>query len=210
MIDPFLFSRNVILCNGAFPSNRIPLNILSQAEMIICCDGATNKLVEWGGVPSVIIGDGDSISVENRDRFASIFIQSSDQETNDQTKAANYLFEKGISEFSIIGATGDRDDHTLGNISLLIDYFKLGISSAIFTDCGVFIPVRGNAKIRTFVGQQISIFNFSSSQIMAEGLKYPVYPFKEWWQGTLNESVGDSISIYSDSPILLFLTYLPK
>ena len=50
----------------------------------------------------------------------------SDQETNDQTKAVNFLLAQGKRRIAIIGATGNREDHTLGNISLLSDYLRAG------------------------------------------------------------------------------------
>ena len=59
-----------------------------------------------------------------------------DQETNDQTKAVNYLMEKGFRRIAIVGATGRREDHTLGNISLLMEYMRMGQKYVMYTDYG--------------------------------------------------------------------------
>ena len=42
-----------------------------------------------------------------------------------------------------MGATGKQEDHTLGNISLLIDYMKAGAQVTMLTDHGMFIPASG-------------------------------------------------------------------
>ena len=38
--------RTIILANGQFPRRKEALQGLLQAETLICCDGAYNKLVE--------------------------------------------------------------------------------------------------------------------------------------------------------------------
>ena len=116
----------VILANGDYPTHPIPLQILAYAPYIICCDGGANAYIDRGNVPDVIIGDGDSLSEENRRKYSHILHYISDQETNDQTKAVNFLLSQGKKNIAIVGATGKREDHTLGNISLLIDYMRTG------------------------------------------------------------------------------------
>ena len=55
----------VIVANGKFPDNSVPLEILNNAKYIIACDGATDKLLKNGYKPNLIIGDLDSISIKN-------------------------------------------------------------------------------------------------------------------------------------------------
>ena len=115
----------VILGNGDYPSHPYPLNVLRQAPYVVCCDGAADEYIRHGFLPDAIIGDGDSLSSENREKLATIFHQIKDQETNDQTKAVRFLKAQGKRQIAIIGGTGKREDHTLGNISLLMDYTKI-------------------------------------------------------------------------------------
>ena len=60
----------VILADGDYPTHAVPRNVLNEAQMVACCDGAVDAFVARGGVPHLIVGDGDSISEENRERFA--------------------------------------------------------------------------------------------------------------------------------------------
>ena len=43
----------VILADGDFPKTAVPLEILSQAHFIVCCDGAAASLTGLGIIPDV-------------------------------------------------------------------------------------------------------------------------------------------------------------
>lgn len=206
-INPYKYSQVVIVGNGEFPTTPLTLKILKEATTVILCDGAANSYIKTGRNFDVIIGDGDSVSTEVKQNYASKIIINSDQETNDQTKAINFLYSKGITEISIIGATGKREDHSLGNISLLIDYMQRGVNAKIFTDYGVFIPITGNSKILVNPKQKVSIFNYNCTEMSAIGLKYPIRAFNALWQGTLNEALNNEIIISTNGQYLLYLAH---
>ena len=200
----------VIVAGGEFPTAALPLEILHGAPFVACCDGAADHYIATGRVPHAIVGDGDSISPGNRERYAHLLHIISEQETNDQTKAVRFLVEKGMRRIAIVGATGKREDHTIGNISLLIEYARQGCDVRSFTDHGVFIPCNGTTTHKCCKGQQVSIFSITSKEMSAEGLRYPIYDFNNWWQGTLNECTGKEFTINATGWYLLFIGYLPK
>ena len=197
----------VVIDAGSFPTNKLALRWLEGCRRIVCCDGAANRYLARGGVPWRIVGDCDSLAPEIRERYGEIIRRFPDQETNDQTKAVKYLASKGLRRIAILGATGLREDHTLGNISLLIDYMREGVEARAYTDYGVFIPASGERTIHCPVGTQVSIFNFGATDITAEGLRYPLRDFTSWWQGTLNETIAPTFRISAAGPYLLYLTY---
>lgn len=197
----------VILANGNYPIAEIPKKILHNAVYVVCCDGAADKYLENGFKPNAIVGDGDSLNKVHRKRYADILHRYEEQESNDLTKAVRFLLEKGKRHIAIVGATGKREDHTLGNISLLIEYARSGATVRMYTEYGVFIPCRDSCIIDSYQGQQISIFNFTGSEFSSEGLRYPIYDFTNWWQGTLNECTGDSFKINCKGEYMLFLKY---
>ena len=199
--------EGVVIDAGEFPTNPKALRRLDGAAKIICCDGAADEFIGRGYMPWRIVGDCDSVSRSVRERYADIIRRNPDQETNDQTKAVEYLYGKGIVKIAILGATGRREDHTIGNISLLIEYLKRGIEARIYTDYGVFIPIEGDCEIHCRPGSQISIFNFGADGMKSEGLVYPIRDFDSWWQGTLNECRSGSFRIRARGYYLLFLNY---
>jgi len=193
----------VIVANGQFPTHAIPLDILKNTSHIICCDGAIKNVPQ----AEVVVGDGDSVPAEYRDRL----IQIDEQDDNDLTKATRYCVEHGWKRIAYLGCTGKREDHTLGNISLLMRYYRdMHVEGILYTDYGFFTPAYGNRTFPSMKGQQVSLFNFGSHQITSEGLRWDAYNFSEWWQGTLNESLGDSFSLQSDGYYLVYQTYDAK
>ena len=205
MISEHYTPEAVILANGEYPTHVLPLKILEEAKFVVCCDGAANEYILRGHTPDIIIGDGDSLSPENKTRFSDIIHHIADQETNDQTKAVHFLQEKGYQRIAIVGATGKREDHTLGNISLLLDYMKSGMEVRTVTDYGVFIPASGTQTFVSHTGQQISIINFGAKGLKGEGLVYPLSDFTNWWQGTLSEATSNRFTIQGTGEYLVFL-----
>ena len=197
----------VVLAAGDYPIAAEPLAILHGAEYVACCDGAADNYISLGNVPDAIVGDGDSISPENREKFSDRLHIINEQESNDQTKAVRFLVSQGKRRIAIVGATGRREDHTIGNISLLIEYARAGVDVRSFTDYGVFVPCNGTTTHKCRKGQQVSIFCITAKSLSAEGLLYPIYDFTNWWQGTLNECTEESVTIHADGEYLLFFNY---
>jgi thiamine pyrophosphokinase len=190
-------SRTVIVADGSFPVHEIPLRYLKGAERIICCDGSAETLFRAGFVPDAIVGDMDSLSEELAIKFADRIYQNDDQETNDLTKSVNWCRKKGYNDLVIVAATGKREDHTIGNISLLAQYVR-DVRVVMISDTGFFFPIISPAEISSFTGQQVSIFSIDSgAEITSAGLRYPLKKKKinNWWEATLNESLGESFRL---------------
>ena len=200
-------NKIVILANGLFPSGRQALELLEAAELLICCDGAADKLVGFGMSPHVIIGDMDSVSDEVKELYASIMIPSDDQESNDLTKAVHYCIEKGYPSVSILGATGLREDHTLGNISLMMEYYPR-IEVQIISDFGMFYLVRSGEQVQSFIGEKISFFSIDNRVcVSSTGLLYPLKDLQlsNWYTASLNEATADRFMLQFESELPLIV-----
>lgn len=198
----------VILANGLFPTAQRGLDLLKAADLLICCDGAADKLIAKGMSPHVIIGDMDSLSTEVSELYASLMIQSDDQESNDLTKAVHYCIEEGYPSVTILGATGLREDHTLGNISLMMEYYPR-IEVQIISDFGVFFLAQSGEQIPTFVGEKISFFSIDNRvRVSSTGLKYPLNDLQlsNWYRASLNEATANHfiLNFESDLPLIVY------
>jgi thiamine pyrophosphokinase len=83
----------------------------------------------------------------------------------------------------------------------------------MYTDYGVFTTIFTSTNIVSFPKQQISIFNLlQTNQLNAEGLLYPIKDrnFCQWLEGTLNEAVANSFTLYLDGETIVFQTYEGK
>ena len=169
------FRKTVIVANGKFPEHEIPLKALTDAEIVVCCDGATSKVDKFGVTPTAIVGDLDSLTSEYKIKYEGRLFHDPDQDSNDLTKAIKWCLSKGIKSIDIIGATGLREDHTLGNIGLLPSYAKMGIEIRILTDNGVMVPLIESQRINSFKGQQVSIFSPNNrTRITSKNLRYSI------------------------------------
>ena len=115
-----------------------------------------------------------------------------------------------IKDISIVGATGKREDHMLGNIFSLLNYKDLNIR--LFTDTGFFTCIHNDQKIESFKGQQVSLFTADKTiKITSSSLKYNFNDIAicSLFYGTLNESINDFFEIKtSHGKLLMFQSYL--
>jgi len=201
----------VIIANGQFPKKGNVIDILKESEYLVCCDGAIEHLERKHISPDIIVGDLDSFPEEYYAKYHNKIVHIEEQDTNDLSKAFNYLVEKGFNKITILGATGKRDDHTLANISLLYNYNKKA-ETEIVTDYGRWNVIDKSTELKSHVGQQVSLFsNNREAQMFSEGLKYPLNGmiFDELWKGTLNESISNSFSIeFKDAQVLIFREFI--
>jgi thiamine pyrophosphokinase len=191
----------VIVANGSFPVSEAPLDLLHKASTVIACDGAVGSLHQRGIIPSAIVGDLDSIPDALRRRYADRLHGEAEQDTNDLTKAVRYACNAGLTEALILGATGLREDHTIGNISLLLEYARLLRRVEMLSDYGLFTPLTGcGGSLASVEGQQVSIFTPRPGVeiVRTEGLRWPISQRRldSWWQGTLNEALGDRFTLH--------------
>ena len=196
----------VILADGSFPVHPLPLSFLYRCRRIVCCDGAAEALIQWGREPEAIVGDGDSLNLALREHYTALIHRETEQETNDLSKAFRYCLKRGWKKLFILGATGKREDHTMGNIRHLSDY-QAQADVQMLTDYGLFTPVCGDAEFECFPGQQVSVFNRDCRSLSGEGLVYPLSAFTNWWQGTLNEALAGTFKIYADKRLWVYRVY---
>jgi len=210
MIDYHTEPYTVIVADGTFPQHEIPLGYLKNAKKIVCCDGSTQNLLLYGMQPDAIVGDLDSLSDELANRFSDRIFLDENQETNDLTKAVMWCIEMRYRDIVIVGGTGKREDHTIGNISLLADYIG-NINVIMVTDTGIFRPLLKSSEILSFPGQQVSVFSIDpETEVTSYGLKYPLSQTKltNWWFATLNESLGESFSLDFSGRLIVYLKFL--
>jgi len=202
----------VILCNGAFPRKTYPLLLLDTADAVVCCDGALKKyLARYRGerLPEAVIGDMDSLSQTLRKRFSDRIVSVAEQDDNDQTKALRYVLERhpDVTDIHFLGATGLREDHTVGNLGLLMEYTRLfdldGIRMDMVSDYGTAFAITDTCELHLGEGRRFSLFSPDNTlTIRSEGLVWPTdnVVFDAWWKATLNRTCAPIVSLHFSHP----------
>ena len=198
----------IILANGQYPTHPAAVNMLQEAKTIICTDGSANKLLDNGLVPHVIIGDMDSVSID-RDSFTGFYIEISDQDNTDLGKTLDWCKTNNLTPLTVIGASQEREDHTLGNLALLANYSdKLEI--AFCTDYFTITCHRGERSFTSFKQQLVSILPAEEiHSITTEGLEFPLNdePLSFSTRGLSNRSTGRQFIISSSGKIWVFRSH---
>ncbi|MDO5321032.1 MAG: thiamine diphosphokinase [Bacteroidia bacterium] len=201
----------VIIANGAFPRKEYPKYLISSADAVVCCDGALAALEKRSIVPDVVIGDLDSICQHSLARFKGVKVHDSNQENNDLSKAFDYVMSNysGIDSIHIIGATGKSEAHTIGNLSLLMEYEKKydlsakGINVDIVSDYCTAFAIAGSCELHIGTGRRISLFSPDPTlTIRSSGLQWPTdgVVFDNWWKASLNIASDDVVSLEFNHP----------
>ena len=200
-----------ILCDGLFPSEPYPLYLLDSAPGVVCCDGALSKLLAHNpsARPLAVVGDLDSLSEELRAQYSALIVRESEQDDNDLTKAMRWVLRTHpeVSEIVILGATGLREDHTIGNLGLLMEYtrlFDLGERKVtMVSDYGTAFAITDTCDLHLGEGRRFSLFSADNTlRISSEGLQWPTdeVVFDAWWKATLNRTVSPIVSLRFNHP----------
>ncbi len=203
--------KAIVLANGDAPSKGQIKYLKSIGySKIICADGGANSAKRLGIIPDVIIGDLDSITKDNFDFFSNKteIIKYARQNDTDVEKCLKYLIKYKYEKVILLGATGNRLDHTICNLGIAIKFFaKIDIS--IIHKKSFLSPHSGNIELKTIPGETISVYGFDEkTKIASKGLKYPLkniaLPFGKK-ESTSNIAIGEKIMLKITGGVVLLI-----
>ena len=188
-----------ILAAGDFPRRGgRAWDILASASAVVCCDSAADAYRRrMRREPYAVVGDGDSV----RGKFRNL-VKVPCQETNDLEKAAAWCRANGFESPVVLGATGRREDHTVGNVFRALD---LGLE--VVTDYGRFVPLEGRRTFKVEKGAAISIFAPDrSTRMKSRGLEWPLdrVEFRNLYCATLNRASASRVTLESDRRVYVY------
>ena len=206
----------VILAAGEFPRKAYPIYIIGQADAIVCCDSALAAALKHGVQPVAVVGDMDSVPKAALRQFGGEVVRVAEQDDNDLTKAMKYVLEKypDVTEITILGATGKREAHTVGNLSLLMEYEKSfalsarGVNVQMVSDYSTAFVVGDSCSLSLGEGRAVSFFTCDQSlNVKSRGLEWPLddVVFDNWWKATLNRATADEVSLQFNHPAPLLI-----
>jgi thiamine pyrophosphokinase len=165
----------IILANGKPPKKSIITFFQRMGfSKLICADGGADSALKMKLVPDVIIGDLDSISAEVFKELKSIskIIRLKRQNDTDVEKCLKYAITKKYDGALLVGATGNRLDHTFCNLGIILKFFHQ-IKISLIAEDSFLKAYSGNVELKTFPGESISLYGISPKTIISsKGLKY--------------------------------------
>lgn len=147
---------------------------------LICADGGARHLKAAGMIPTLIVGDMDSLDRGSQESYGSMGVKiiryPREKDETDTELALREAFVMAPDEVWIWGALGGRIDHALANLSLLVQGIQRGVDVRLIDEwCELFLVTR-HAVIEGEVGQTVSLLPFMGevSGVTLTGFEYPL------------------------------------
>ncbi len=198
-----------IVADGEFPSGEYAGRRLSEAEKVICCDGAVVKYLAWSEdtAPDAIVGDMDTLSPELKEKFAQIIVKYDEQDYDDLAKAVRYATSAypKLERVSILGAGGGAEDFTIGNYGLLMEFAQMypGVRFEAVSDHTVAFSLTDSSSFPCTKGRTVSVFSPDPTlRLVSEGLEWPLDDvcFDNWWKGIRNRVTSETVTLRFSHP----------
>jgi thiamine pyrophosphokinase len=212
-------ARLIIFANGLVPDLASVRHLFQPGDILYAADGGTHYALALGLMPSVVIGDLDSLTRADRQQLDARGIEIQqfprDKDETDLELALRFAIKAGHREILIVGALGGRLDQTLGNLALLSDA-RLSTSD-IRLDDGVeeAFFIRSHCEIRGRAADIISLIPWGGkvTGISTEGLRWSLHGetlFPERTRGISNEMSHETASITLKSGLLFVIHHRQK
>jgi thiamine pyrophosphokinase len=187
--------KAIICAAGQVSNYQRVRSWVGAADLVLCADGGVQHALALGLTPSAIIGDLDSA---DRALVAALAAQGVPVQQvpveKDQTDTHLVLAEairRGATDIWLVGATGSRLDHTLGNL-LLLPGVPPHVRVTVVDGSHVIRLLRpgGRLTVTGTPGDLLSLLPLSPEVrgVVVEGVKWPLVGATLRW----GESLGIS------------------
>lgn len=205
--------KRCVIVGGARISNYAAIcKYLNENDFNVFCDSGLDHLNGLGIKPNLIIGDFDSHAKPETD--VETITLPREKDDTDTFFAAKEGIKRGFDEFLLIGVTGGRLDHTLGNISVLLYLEALGKKAVIVDDYSELEIISHSA----YIDDSYSYFSLlavsgTAKGIMIKNAKFPLENAEilpEYQYGVSNEVVKGKVAEVTVSEGKLLLVKVIK
>ena len=115
----------LIIANGAECSMELLGQLLEWSPIVIVLDSAMNRILDLNIKVDVLLGDFDrgfDPEYYKEKQYPLEIVHTPNQDKTDLEKAFEYLIERNIPAVNVVWATGKRADHTITNITSIVQY----------------------------------------------------------------------------------------
>lgn len=168
-----------IFANGEISSDQISLPL---DGIIIAADGGARHCLKLGIMPNIVIGDFDSLSVEEFSTLESggteFIHHPAEKDETDLELALDYALGLNVSEISLYGLLGGRWDMTFSNVLLLASprYDRIKLQLKVGQNTAYILHGGQSLKLKGQPGDRVSAIslNGTASGISYDGLEWPL------------------------------------
>lgn len=152
-------------------------------DRVVAADAGLESARKLGLLPDLAVGDFDSVSPEVLSETAQkkktrLITLNPEKDDTDSEHALRTAIEMGADEIVIIGATGTRLDHVMGNMNLLGIGLEEGVLVSIADANNRIRMIHDRIRIRRDeqYGRYLSLIPYmgKAEKVTATGVKYPL------------------------------------
>ncbi len=172
----------MLIVSGGDPPSKSLFELIKRdfaPDNIIAVDSGANALYEYNTVPDFIIGDFDSIDqvvLKHYKTRSKVIRYPIEKDETDTELAIRKAVKLKAGEVVVLGATGSRLDHTLGNIFLLKRAKEFSIKCTLIDDRQEISLMNDKKEFFSMQGKTVSLISLSEKvmDIRTEGFYYPL------------------------------------
>ena len=138
-------NRCVIVGGAPIENYEYIRSFLRDDDFVVYCDAGLTHKKELGACASLIVGDFDSH--ERPVTEAEVIVLPHEKDDTDTFYAVKECLKRGFSDFLLLGMTGGRLDHTLGNLQALVMLDEAGVRACMVDDYSEISMVSGSGDI---------------------------------------------------------------
>jgi thiamine pyrophosphokinase len=208
---------HAIIVAGSVPAEEIDRTSVENADLLVAVDGGADALARIGVVPSLLVGDLDSISpasLEDLEREGvEVVVLPTAKDETDTEAALRLAVERGATDITVFNALGGpRLDHLVGNLLVLTARWLAPVSVTLRDGPHEAFLVKGDGSVAGRPGDTVSLLPLTATveDVRSEGLLYPLRGeplFQGQTRGVSNEMTGATARVTHGRGALLLVHY---
>jgi len=172
--------KAVIFAGGKIENYDRVKKYLRGSSLVVCADSGIEHAFNMDIVPDLLVGDMDSIDSSTLEKVQKLKIEihnfPAEKDFTDTELALDIALAKGATEAVLLGGLGDRPDHSLANIFLMVSFKQQGLNLKLAGENWEIFLIDNIAEINGNKGDILSLIPISPEAVgvVTEGLYYPL------------------------------------
>jgi thiamine pyrophosphokinase len=197
--------RAVIIGGGDIGDYAYIKSLVTPTDYIVCADSGYDHALAMGLAVDLAVGDFDSVRNMPPEGIRITFPSKKDK--TDTEIALDAVRGKGYGEFLFLGCLGDRFDHSLGNVLLLVSCLKQNERACIVNERNAVYITDSSIEMDIKKGQVVSLLPLADCEgVVTHNLEYPLRGDKlplGTGRGISNVAVGDGAGVSISKGLLM-------
>lgn len=170
----------ILFANGPFIPTPMIEELAHRADRLAGVDGGSRHLQTLGLIPHLAVGDMDSIPGEVLSMYqlkgVELHRHPPRKDATDLELALELALARGATRITILGGTGGRLDHTMGNLFLLARCLPTSIPTCLMDQTQRIYLVDRTLSIEGEFGDTLSLLPATPlvTGVTLSGLEYPL------------------------------------